>query len=214
MRLGRNVNRRSVGKSFITQPLIWYEGGSLIDKTAGIYNLTNANATLTTNQNGESNKAWLFNGTNASVYHNFGADPFYSSPGLSYNLWVKILTYTNDKNIITGINASTFAKDNIRTYSAGRRYFQQAFSFFLDSTYSDNNWHFLTMNCRRTSPLTEVYIDGIFITSFNSFEIGSRNGIYLGGLISQSNYANIAIANVYIYNKLLTIQEIQNIKNY
>jgi hypothetical protein len=79
------------------------------------------------------------------------------------------------------------------------------------STYNDNIWHFAVGTRNKNSGAINLYVDGVFITSAvgNTNTLNAPSNIRVGSIQTNIQFFNGNIAQVSIYNRALTAQEIQ-----
>jgi hypothetical protein len=141
------------------------ETGNIVDST--INGLNAVNTGTTAEPNGKMNGCRYFN-SNTDVY-NFG-NPSALNPGLSswtISLWTKIV-YEDQNYIIDKGSYSAklgFLLEMHNDVSYGFSYFWvgdgvDTASRYWDSSWSDGNWHYITIVINRDSNQIDLYLDG------------------------------------------------------
>lgn len=199
----------------LSQGLIgyWPFNGNLNDATPYSRNGTNSNATLTTDRQGQSNKAYYFNGTNASV----GVLGFTSYPGagttdeLTYCAWVKGVTNRSVVRQQDGGNSFlilNWASGNLNLVS-----WDGWTSGLASGLPNDNAWH---LGClvweRNTVNGFRSYADGAVVAQRDSTDVAiptSSPTLYIGSYIGVSEYHEGAIDDVRIWERALSTAEVE-----
>jgi hypothetical protein len=166
------------------------ETGDIIDSTSHALNAVNYGTA--TESNGKIDGCRYFN--NTSDRYDFGA-PVALNPGMSswtISLWTKT-SFVNHTNILQkyGSNAGFYIK--MYNGSGGYNYFQVGDGTtntyrYWDTSWSDDNWHYLTMVINRNTNKLDVYLDGTLhngpgtgnITGFSSITTTSNFLLYGG----------------------------------
>jgi hypothetical protein len=73
-------------------------------------------------------------------------------------------------------------------------------------TVNDNNWHFLTW-VNYSNNTMDMYVDGVFDSNVTNSTSGNNNPINMIGA-SWASYTPLSIAQVYIYNKALSLSNV------
>jgi len=155
------------------------ETGNIIDSTSHAVNAVNYGTA--TESNGKIDGSRYFDST--ADRYDFGAASSLN-PGLSswtISLWTKT-SYVNGVNILQkyGSNAGFF----LRMYDSvgGNNYFQVSDGLkntyrFLDTNWSDDNWHYLTAVIDRNTNTLNVYLDGVLHNGGGLGDISSFGSI-------------------------------------
>ena len=162
------------------------ETGNIIDSTSHTLNAVNYGTT--TELNGKIDGCRYFDST--SDYYDFGA-PVALNPGMSswtISLWTKI-SFVNNVNILQKWGSSAGFYIKMYNDSGGYNYFQvndgtNAAYRYWNTTWSDENWHYLTMVINRNTNTLNVYLDG---TLHNGLGTGNIAGF--GSITTTSNFS-------------------------
>ena len=189
----------------------WPFNSNSNDASGNGNNIVINGATLTTDQNGNENEAYSFNGTNS-----YGNIPVNISGDKTVCFWAKAESLS--QGIIFGaqdtyrfyVGYKDFDQDGIFNLGMGIGF--ESWTQFDTDIEMDLDWHFYTLLYDSNSNFT-LYIDCIQVGVKNDSHEPSIN-YYLGANNynnSGSNYFNGKIDEVRVYNRVLSVAEITDI---
>lgn len=198
----------------ITNGLVaWWKLNGDTNNAAGSVNGTNSNATATTNQAGQSNMAYSFNGTNSSI--NSASTFGIGTTNATISLWVNNPTTTNHGLFVhigtTGAGAGigigagstdTVGSKIVMVYNGVR--------WIPTTTNLGTGWHHVVMVIDNTGVPT-AYLDGISAGSYPGTNNATPGGsITTIGSLTGSTAHNFTgtIDDVRIYNRALPLSDI------
>jgi hypothetical protein len=197
----------------------WPFNGNANDESGNGNNGTVNGATLTSDRNGITNKAYSFDGNGDFI--NCGNLPSVNITGnVSISVWLKISDFNNDHGIvsksglydlITNSNNSNPPLDKIR-WNAGNSF------LFSGPSIQLNQWIHITSVYNHLSG-HEIYMNGILVSSDNitgSVQPNTTYDLYLGSHQPFNvNYWSWSgkLDDIGIWNRALTQQEITNLYN-
>ena len=195
----------------------WYPfNGNANDLSGGNNNGTVNGATLATDRNGYSNKAYSFDGVNDNIIINNSFD----ESSKSINVWINPFIVNSSTQIIISIdNPNLMNGANIfrteYTSNSNKVGVTGAFSAgtYIDVNVNLNSWQMLTMVKNSTNTL--FYYNGNYVGSTPSGVYHSNTGSISTILGSDRNavycWFNGLIDDIGIWNRALTPQEITNL---
>lgn len=198
----------------LSQGLIghWPFDGNLNDATPYTRNGTNSGATLTTDRQGQTNKAYFFNGTSATVL----MPTFTSFPGagttneFTYCAWVK---GTNNRSVVRQQNGTDFLVLDWMSGNLNLVSWDGYTSGIASGIPNDNMWHLGCMVwARNTTNGFRSYTDGVLVAQRNSVDVAIPTGaatLYIGSYNNIGEYESGSIDDVRIWNRALTTAEMQ-----
>ncbi len=188
----------------------WPFNGNANDESGNGNHGTVNGATLTTDRNGNTGKAYGFNGTYISVPM---TSLLHNLPMRSFSVWYK----ANGSQSGGRIYETTYMNGGIAIYGGNT----------LDAWYSNgqyecnvtsvnsgslNQWHHLVYITNSATGLGQVYIDGVFNSSRNGNITSSPqnwiNNFLRFGMGASGESYNGSLDDIAIYNRALTQQEI------
>lgn len=213
-----------VGPCIITNGLVgwWPMNGNSNDSSGSAMNGTANGATLAAGQNGQSNGAYAFNGTNSYISFNSTTPLNFVSTDFTVSAWIKLTTLPA-VSAWDDILSSTGYGDwsmGIAVNSAGTGYLRMTKISQVDAPAStqpvpQNTWHFVTAAFAYGYPSSTVsyYLDGqpngVFAWDYSgqgAFSpatkiIGARNA-------NNSGFFNGSIDDLRVYSRVLSPAEI------
>ncbi len=202
--------------------------GNANDATGNGNNGTVHGATLTEDRFGNPNSAYYFNGVNSYISANANQLP---SGQRTISLWFKTNTVSNKPVLLgyggNGCYTSFFLGINLSTSGIGKYTVLThcSTSNYIDFPYSSepiNSWYHIAFSTDNTG--SKIYINGANVASNNTFisntyptgkDLAIGVAISLYGVAPFANgdvgYFMGSIDDVYIYNRSLSVAEIQQL---
>jgi len=192
--------------SWLTNGLVgyWPFNGNANDESGNGNNGTVNGATLTSDRNGNSGKAYSFDGFNnyISVNRNFLSKFtlsvwFFSANSQLYNPLVdafdanwEIQLKNNSPDYVSFISANNYQE------------------YISTQTISNNNWYHLV--CTYSSNVVKLYLNGNLTDQFNVNPLTNNNGNYNFGasLTGADQFFNGSLDDIRIYNRALSSSEV------
>jgi hypothetical protein len=207
-----------VGPNIVTDGLVFaIDAGSKKSYPGSgtmVYGLSSGNngtlvngTTISTTNNGVFN----LDGSNDYISTTYGKDinP-YNNP-LSVSVWVKVTTIKNSMFISTGQgrgNSDSNQRLYISIYNGNWDWGIRGSSWSGGNIAADNNWNFVTIVIDNVNARFYLNKNQIYTKSVNSTYI--LNDSFLFGVHDITSYAfDGELSNISIYNRALTLQEIQ-----
>ena len=196
----------------------WKLDGNTNDSSGNNLNGSNQGATLTTNKNGESDKAYSFNNSHISVPH---SNLLNFTDSFSISLWVYSTNYTSNdwqeflmKGAVT--NRQYHIRPNKDTGKLTFIFYQSGIPFASTSNAAleNNAWSHVVGTLSNSE--VHLYINGLEDSSrqFNDFSsiTSTSNGLSIGRLGTYSGYYfNGKIDEVRMYDRALSAADVQAI---
>ncbi len=200
----------------------WYPfNGNANDLSGNGNNGTVNGASLTSDRNSISNRAYSFNGASNYVSINLiNALNTTNVNGLTLSGWTNMTSLTNQPQSII------FMVDNLNNgfntgydYTSTKLYGQAGntgvpASFFISSvnTVLSNNWYNVVMTCDFNTKTSKFYINGVLQSQSSSTLITPvLTKIFIGSAYNQVWYQNGKLDDIGIWNRALTQQEITSL---
>ena len=207
----------------------WPFNGNAIDESINNNDGTVNGATLTSDRNGVANSAFNFDGINQKIIIPDNNNLSFPNATFTTSYWVNIQTpitngsailckygITNDfeyGNFIYSSSSVSFSTYNLNGTCGVNG------SGLSNSTQYQNNWHYFT-SVHNGYNGSGLYVDGVLISSSNSStascSMGNGSGnLYfgMGGGWNQQLYFKGLLDDIGIWNRVLTLCEIQDLYN-
>lgn len=201
----------------------WPFNGNANDESGNGNNGTVNGATLTTDRNGQVNKAYSFDGINDYIICSNSNIP--TTTNVSISVWIKPFQNNGIAEFIclgspTSTTWGTLAGTNwngspYQTLNYGRGCSGSGVSNVAVSPIL-NNWQHITYVSSGVGGICNVYVNGILVGQSNNGTIGSctSTNLYFGvDIFSVSEYYLGELDDIGIWNRALTQQEITNLYN-
>lgn len=194
----------------------WDFNGNIYDHHS-TYDLTNTNATLTTDKNGDSNKAYDFNGTTA--YMSITSEAF-KTPEATWSIW---LNQGDGGKYVMSYGSGSSSRFLVRTYDTSGilRFYDDILNEgqwvnLATNIFDDNEWHHLVV-VFQSSGTKEGYIDGAYVGSdtdgANLSSVTGTGVLRISGKPAGGDYFKGKIDEVAIWDKALTSDEVSALYN-
>jgi hypothetical protein len=202
----------------------WPFSGNVNDISANVNNGTINGSTLTNDRFGNNNAAYYFNGTSYISIPNITQYHFGTNNDFTINMWFKraltssswqvLMSYAcPDAGGTGGFQLGTQSNFNLELGST-------VAEIFTNGNVNDTLWHMLTTTFNRTTDSVKVYQDGIyigniFVNNNQSYTPSCNPNILIGGERNfwSQYYFNGIIDDIGIWNRALTVCEIQDLYN-
>ena len=207
----------NTGTSDITNGLVaWWKLNGDANNAIGSPNGVITNATPTTNSAGQSNMAYAFNGSNASI--NSASAYGMSSTNASISLWVYNPTAANSGAFIKvgnasngyGIGIGTTYFDNASGAGTKLILLYENVRWITTSTNIGTGWHHIVMVIDGSGVPT-AYLDGVSAGTYaGTAALTPTTSVAIGSSlpIATNRYFNGAIDDVRLYNRALPLADI------
>ncbi|NTW33158.1 MAG: hypothetical protein HGB12_11120, partial [Bacteroidetes bacterium] len=187
---------------------LWHLNGNSTDSSGNSNNGTNTNITYGTGKFGQGAN---FNGSSSKINCGTGIT-INGNSCFTFSLWAKVNAFQSQDFFSYNINGTYDIK--IQPYP-GHVYFQRD-DYYVDYTgFSDvTNFHLFTMTYDGT--YIKAYIDGSQVgsqVSSTGSYTASNKTFYIGARTDNSMYFNGIIDEVRLYNRALSVTEIQALYN-
>jgi hypothetical protein len=196
----------------------WPFNGNANDESGNGNNGTVTGATLTTDRNGVSNKAYYFNGSNSYIHNANPVNLPLGNTSRSASFWIRtngtywgrtILMYGAQNNVVD-IHTSTYGGGNIN-YLGGL-----ACGTYPQQLITSNQWVHFVLSYDMNSSTTKIYCNGILVSTATNVTLTTVGGpLRIGrSLYSLSNdpYNWVGeIDEVGLWNRALTQDEVYSV---
>ena len=219
-----NLLDQSLPNTIPTNGLVAYYpfNGNANDESGNNNNGTVNGATLTTDRNGNANKAYSFDGVDdyISAIDNNGYSTI--SNVFTISIWANVNNFTDNWFTLISKTTNTNALGRFRLFLRQDNYIDGS---YLSGTFEINHnvnlinsWHHFVF--RRIGVNIEIFIDNSLIgtislngSGFNSSNLNDDLIIGKDYWYTDENFSNGKIDDIRIYNRALLDSEIQNLFN-
>jgi hypothetical protein len=190
--------------------VVWYPfNGNTNDESGNGYNGSISNSTLTTDRFGNINKAYFFSDTN-SKFINTTLFPKVTND-FSISIWANFKAISNTYTNTIG----SWGKFLFHTWDDGAAYCGIGMSaeegigrFCLPpNTFKTNQWYHIVFTFNQGK--AKLFLDNVLIKSFNN--MSQSTSPWNGLLINDENKKNVIYDDICIYNRELTVEEVESI---
>jgi hypothetical protein len=192
------------------------KGSLLGDKTPYENDGTINGATFTTDRKGKANNAMSFNGT--SDYVDIGSSALHNLKKGTFAIWAKIDNLDNNFSYLLGAISYSGGEIGMRVHSNGGIWAtpnNSGISFSnlkTAGTITANKWYYYIMTWDGTT--AKLYVDSNIINTMDfSLNSSTRNGANLIGKAWDGSCWEGSMADVRIYNRALSQEEITTLYN-
>jgi len=218
---GTNVSPQTVtvtqtGTTLYTSLVAYYPfNGNANDESGNGNNGTVNGATLTTDRNGNSNKAYSFSGNQQYISTPINSE---FTNQITISVWIKTNVNKDNSGVFCSRNGSN--GNGIWIFLDGRPYMMLSngqgvgVSVEASSTVTNNSWHHILATFNGS--VAKIYIDGTFINQSTSvYTIILQANFIIGydALLGYNRYFKGLIDDIRIYNRTLSDTEIQQLYN-
>ncbi len=193
----------------------WPFNNNAIDESGNNISCTIDGALLTEDRFGNIESAYYFDG-NSSIFSNNVTSLPMGNQSRTFSLWLKPTDFSAplNKDVLNWGNATTSQRFGLTLYNGIPYFVGQYDDFFGNSTFVENNWHFIVVTY--DGYIVKLFVDGILDSSNPKNLNTTENNLIIGRspLVHPSpTYFVGCIDDIGIWNRVLTDNEIQIMNN-